>query len=61
MRSGGALVGTFGWLVGIGPGAGMGLMFVFTSIAGTLVCLAGYLYVPCAMWRVNFRMQCNRM
>jgi hypothetical protein len=46
MRAGGSLAGTFGWLVGTGPGAGMGLMFVFTCIAGTLICLAGYLYAP---------------
>jgi MFS family permease len=44
MMSGGALNGTFGWLVGSGPGAGMGLMFVCTAIFGTLSCLGGYLF-----------------
>jgi len=46
MLPGGALAGTFGGLVGTGPGAGMGLMFLFTCIGGTLVCLSGYLYAP---------------
>ncbi len=30
-------------LVGSGPGAGMGCMFLFTCILGTLICLAGFL------------------
>jgi MFS transporter, DHA3 family, macrolide efflux protein len=38
----GALVERFGWLVGTGPGAGMGLMFVCTSVMGTIVTLAFY-------------------
>jgi hypothetical protein len=38
----GSLANTFGWLVGIGPGAGMGLMFACTAILGTLICLSGY-------------------
>ncbi len=46
MRAGGSLASTFGWLVGTGPGAGMGLMFTLTCISGTLICLAGYLYAP---------------
>ena len=45
MAAGGSLAGTFGWLVGTGPGAGMGLMFMCTCILGTLTCLAG-LFVP---------------
>lgn len=40
---GGALAGLFSWLVGTGPGAGMGAMFLFTCALGTLTCLAGYL------------------
>lgn len=44
MANGGQLAGTFGWLVGIGPGAGMGLMFVCTCILGTLISLSGYLF-----------------
>lgn len=31
MRDGGSLVGTFGWLVGTGPGAGMSLLFAFAA------------------------------
>lgn len=33
MGSGGALAAWFGWLVGTGPGAGMGLMVVFSGVA----------------------------
>jgi len=44
--AGGALSQTFGWFVGTGPGAGMGAMFVITWLAGTLVCLGGYLFAP---------------
>ncbi|MEZ4642202.1 MAG: MFS transporter [Chloroflexota bacterium] len=44
LREGGAWVGTFGWLVGTGPGAGMGLMFVITGLAGALIGLSGYLF-----------------
>jgi hypothetical protein len=33
-------------LVGSGPGAGMGLMFVLFGILGTLASAAGYLYRP---------------
>lgn len=42
--AGGSLAGTFGWLVGTGPGAGMGLMFVGTAVSGTLMSLSGYLF-----------------
>ncbi len=45
MRGQGALPGTFGWLVGTGPGAGMGLLLVFCGLAATLVGLAGY-FIP---------------
>ena len=44
MMPGGALEATFGPLVGTGPGAGMGLMFVMSGVAGTLVGLGGYLF-----------------
>jgi len=44
MAAGGAWAGMFGWLVGTGPGAGMGLMFVGTAIGGTLMSLSGYLF-----------------
>ncbi|MBN1285757.1 MAG: MFS transporter [Anaerolineae bacterium] len=43
MMPGGALASVFGSLVGTGPGAGMGLMFLCTSLIGTTVCLGGYL------------------
>jgi DHA3 family macrolide efflux protein-like MFS transporter len=43
MAEGGSLTGAFGWLVGTGPGAGMGLMFVFTCLVGVLIGLAGFL------------------
>jgi DHA3 family macrolide efflux protein-like MFS transporter len=42
MHPGGALAGTFGWLVGVGPGRGMALMFVFTGMLASLVGLGGY-------------------
>ncbi|MAT97898.1 MAG: MFS transporter [Anaerolineaceae bacterium] len=37
MQEGGALAGTFGWLVGTGSGAGMGLMMVFSGVLSSLV------------------------
>ena len=43
MQSGGAWATTFGWLVGVGPGAGMGLMFVCTAVLGATFSLCGYL------------------
>jgi len=46
MQSGGALVPYFGWLVGTGPGAGIGVMFVFTAILGALMSFSGYLFRP---------------
>jgi MFS family permease len=45
MRTQSALSGAFGWLVGTGPGAGMGLMMIFCGLAMSLVGLAGY-FVP---------------
>jgi MFS family permease len=42
MMLGGSLAGTFGWLVGVGPGAGMALMIVLAGILGGLVPLLGY-------------------
>lgn len=44
MRPGGALANIFGGLLGTGPGAGMAFMFLCTSIAGTTICLSGYLF-----------------
>lgn len=43
MSTGGALVNTFGWLVGTGPGSGFGLLILLCGVGGTLVGLAGYL------------------
>jgi MFS family permease len=45
MIEGGSLTGSFGWLVGSGPGAGMGLLFVFAGLAASLVGLSGY-FIP---------------
>ena len=44
MQSGGAWVPYLGWLVGSGPGAGIGAMFLCTALAGTLFSLSGYLF-----------------
>jgi MFS family permease len=43
MHKGGSLIGTFGWLVGTGPGAGFGLLILLCGVGGTLVGLSGYL------------------
>jgi hypothetical protein len=40
----GVLVAPFGWLVGIGPGAGSGLLFIATALLGSTVCFGGYLF-----------------
>jgi hypothetical protein len=45
MRVTGGLSQTFGWLVGTGPGAGMGLIILFCGFAAALVGLLGY-FVP---------------
>jgi DHA3 family macrolide efflux protein-like MFS transporter len=42
MNAGGSLAGAFAWISGIGPGAGMGLMFAFTAIGGLLTGIIGY-------------------
>jgi MFS transporter, DHA3 family, macrolide efflux protein len=44
MQTGGAWANSFGWLVGTGPGAGMGLIFVIFGILSGLVGLSGYLF-----------------
>lgn len=46
MREGGSLTGTFGWLVGTGPGAGMGLMLAISGLLASLVGFGGYLVGP---------------
>lgn len=45
MRSPSAMTGSFGWLVGTGPGAGMGLLFVFCGLGIVLVGIIGY-FIP---------------
>ena len=44
MDVGGSLAPVFGWLVGVGPGAGISLLFVFMGVAGFLTGLVGYLF-----------------
>jgi len=43
MMVGGPAAGTFGWLVGTGPGAGMSLLFILTGFVGLAVSLGSYL------------------
>ena len=43
MAADGPLAGTFGWLVGVGPGSGFGLLILLCAIGGLLVGLSGYL------------------
>lgn len=43
MAAGGALTDSFSWLVGVGPGAGMALILVFSGLLATLVSVGGYL------------------
>lgn len=43
MAEGGVLVDLFGGLVGVGPGAGIGLMFVASGLIGAVTSLLGYL------------------
>jgi len=45
MRSQGGLAALFGWLVGTGPGAGMGLLMVISGLVASLVAVGGY-FVP---------------
>jgi hypothetical protein len=45
MKTQGVLSTAFGWLVGTGPGAGMGLLFVICGLGGALVGLSGY-FIP---------------
>ena len=42
LMPGGGLIQVFGNLVGVGPGSGMSLIFVFVGILGTIICLPGY-------------------
>jgi hypothetical protein len=42
MMVGGALASTWGWLVGVGPGAGMGLLIVVAGLFSALAGVVGY-------------------
>lgn len=44
LSEGGALAGTFGGLVGTGPGASVAFMFLCTALMGTAFSLSGYLF-----------------
>lgn len=44
MRSQSLLSSSLGWLVGVGNGAGMGLLFVAGGLAASLVALGGYFF-----------------
>ncbi len=44
MRSQSGLANAFGWLVGTGPGAGMGLLMFLCGLGAALVGIAGYLF-----------------
>ncbi|MEE8232087.1 MAG: MFS transporter, partial [Thermoplasmata archaeon] len=44
MQVGGALAPIFGGVLGVGPGAGISLMFVLAGIGGILIGLAGYAF-----------------
>lgn len=42
MQEGGTLAGTFGWLVGTGSGAGMGLMMVVSGLLASVVAVGAF-------------------
>lgn len=42
MQAGGTLSGTFGWLVGTGPGAGIALIFIFSGLMASLISMGAY-------------------
>lgn len=44
MAANGSLAPVFGWLVGTGPGSGMALMFIGSSVLAIAVCLLAYLF-----------------
>jgi MFS transporter, DHA3 family, macrolide efflux protein len=46
MKGGGFLPHAFGWLVGTGPGAGMGLLICICGVVISLVGLVGYSFSP---------------
>lgn len=44
MAPGGWLAPALGWVVGVGPGAGMAVMFLATAVLGALMSLSGYAF-----------------
>jgi len=44
MMEGGILVPYFGWLVGIGPGTGISLLWIFLGVIGFICGIGGYLF-----------------
>ncbi len=44
MKTASPLSSTFGWLVGTGPGSGMGLLLVICGVLGAMVGLSGYFF-----------------
>ena len=44
MMEGGTLAPYFGWLVGVGPGTGISLLWVFLGIIGFIAGMGGYLF-----------------
>jgi len=44
MAVSGGLADTFGWLVGVGPGAGIALIYVFCGLMIFIISLGGYLF-----------------
>lgn len=44
MQSGGTLVNIFGGLVGVGPGAGIAVLFLITGVLGMIAGFGGYLF-----------------
>ncbi len=44
MAADGALAPALGWVVGVGPGAGMAAMFLVTALMGGVTSLSGYLF-----------------
>ena len=41
---GGLIAPYFGWLVGVGPGTGISLLWLFLGVIGCVCSLAGYLF-----------------
>ena len=44
MMAGGSLTPYFGWLVGVGPGTGISLLWLFLGAVGFIVGLSGYIF-----------------